>query len=140
MFLKGKKEASDAASTETDRNIRDCLTHRGIQLDPHKICFYPAKRKKSQKSQHSPFFPLFWGKGRGEETLENLPVRGRENPKYVLRKISETGDSWTKKGEFTYKARTVKGSHMINLVKTLTASCKMFDFSPPRGSSEFLST
>ncbi len=46
--------------------------------------------------------------------------------------------SWTDSGEFVFKGRVIDGSHMLDLVKSITASHMIRDEYRPRGWSEFL--
>ncbi len=46
--------------------------------------------------------------------------------------------SWTDSGEFVFKGRVIDGSHMLDLVKSITASHMIRDEYRPCGWSEFL--
>ncbi len=46
--------------------------------------------------------------------------------------------TWTNTGEFVFKGRVINGSHMLDLVKSITAPHTIRDEYRPRGWSEFL--
>ena len=65
-----------------------------------------------------------------------------KNASYVMDKISKSGDvaSWNDEGEFIFKGKTIKGSHMLDLVKNLTAPHKVSDDRRPLGWPEMFQT
>jgi hypothetical protein len=75
-----------------------------------------------------------------DEILKNIPQRSVKNVRYILDKMSKTKDvtSWTESGEFVFKGRTIPGSHMLDLVKSVTAPQKIVDERRPGGWREFL--
>ena len=75
-----------------------------------------------------------------DEVLKNIPQRSVKNVRYILDKMSKTKDitSWTESGEFVFKGRTIPGSHMLDLVKSITAPHKIADERRPGGWHEFL--
>ena len=77
-----------------------------------------------------------------KEVIGNVPVRTRKNASYIMDKISKSGDvaSWNDEGEFIFKGKTIKGSHMLDLVKNLTESHKVSDDRRPLGWPEMLQT
>nr|DAC81257.1 TPA_asm: acintoc2 [Astyanax tetra cavefish adintovirus] len=75
-----------------------------------------------------------------KEVVGNVAARTRKNASYIMEKISKSSDvaSWNDKGEFIFKGKTIKGSHMLDLVKNLTAPQKVSDDRRPLGWSEML--
>lgn len=75
-----------------------------------------------------------------DEILKNIPQRSVKNVRYILDKMSKTKDitSWSESGEFVFKGRTIPGSHMLDLVKSITAPQKIPDERRPGGWHEFL--
>lgn len=69
----------------------------------------------------------------GRETLESLAARDCASARYILKKVAVEGSDiggagrvggWTESGEFVYRGRVVKGSHLRDLLKHLTSSFK----------------
>lgn len=75
-----------------------------------------------------------------DDVLKNIPQRNEKNVRYILDKMSKTKDiaSWTESGEFVFKGRTIPGSHMLDLVKSVMAPQKILDERRPTGWNEFL--
>ncbi len=75
-----------------------------------------------------------------DDVLKNVPQRNAKNVRYILDKMSKSKDvaSWTDSGEFVFKGRTIPGSHMLDLVKSVMAPQKILDERRPAGWSEFL--
>lgn len=59
---------------------------------------------------------------------------------YILDKMSKTKDVtlWTETCECVFKRRTIPGSHMLDLVKSVTAPHKIADELRPGRWNEFL--
>ncbi len=74
------------------------------------------------------------------EILHNVPQRSLKNVKFFLNKMSNAKQlcTWTDSGEFVFKGRVINGSHMLDLVKSITAPHTIRDEYRPRGWSEFL--
>lgn len=74
------------------------------------------------------------------EILNNVPQRSLKNIKLILNKMSNAKQvsSWTTSGEFVYKGNVIVGSHMLDLVKSITAPHTLRDEYRPRGWDEFL--
>lgn len=75
----------------------------------------------------------------GRETLQSLPVRDRPSALFVIRKLAAegSGGGWSDNGEFIYRGRVVKGSHLLDLLKHLTSSFKR-PHNTPVGWNQFL--
>ncbi len=75
-----------------------------------------------------------------DEILHNVPQRSLKNVKFILNKMSNAKhlSTWTNTGEFVFKGRVINGSHMLDLVKSITAPHTIRDEYRPRGWSEFL--
>ncbi len=74
------------------------------------------------------------------EILNNVPQRSLKNIKLIWNKISNAKQlcTWTDSGEFVLKGHVIAGSHMLDLVKSITAPHTIRDEYRPRGWSEFL--
>ncbi len=74
------------------------------------------------------------------EILSNVPRRSLKNVKYILDKMSNAKhmSSWTSSGEFVFKGHVINGSHVLDLVKSITAPRTIRDEYRPRGWNEFL--
>ncbi len=74
------------------------------------------------------------------EILNNVPQRSLKNVKYILDKMSNAKplSSWTSSGEFVFKGHVISGSHILDLVKSITAPHTIRDEYRPRGWNEFL--
>lgn len=74
------------------------------------------------------------------DVLNNAPQKSLKNIRYILDKMSKAKDvsSWTGSGEFVFRGRPIHGSHLFDLVKSVTASHKIKDEHRPVGWSEFL--
>ncbi len=75
-----------------------------------------------------------------DEILHNVPQRSLKNVKFILNKMSNAKQmcTWTNSGEFVFKGRVINRSHMLDLVKCITAPHTIRDEYRPRGWSEFL--
>ncbi len=69
-----------------------------------------------------------------------MPQRSLKNIKYILNKMSNAKNvcAWTDSGEFMFKGYVITGSHMLDLVKSITAPHMIHDEYKHRGWSEFL--
>lgn len=83
--------------------------------------------------------------GKAEETvvaevLKNVPSRSVKNSRYILDKMSKAKglSSWNESGEFVFRGKVVQGSHMVDLLKNVTAPQNVRDERRPPGWSEFL--
>ncbi len=74
------------------------------------------------------------------EILNNVPQRSLKNIQFILNKMSNAKQlsSWTDSGEFVFKGHVITGSHMLDLVKSITAPHTIRDEYRSRGWSEFL--
>ncbi len=74
------------------------------------------------------------------EILNNVPQRSLKNIKFILNKISNAKQlcSWTDSGEFVFKGHVIDGSHMLDLVKNITAPHTIRNEYRPSRWSEFL--
>ncbi len=74
------------------------------------------------------------------EILHNVPQRSLKNIKFIFNKMSNAKQlcTWTDSGEFVFKGHVINGSHMLNLVKSITAPHTVRDEYRPRGWSIFL--
>lgn len=72
------------------------------------------------------------------EVVQNLPARYRNNAQYIIKKLTKSRGGWTPRGEFVYNGDVVKGSHLLDLFKSLTVSLKKSQ--PPKGWTGFLNT
>ncbi len=70
-----------------------------------------------------------------DEILHNVPQRSLKNVKFILNKMSNAKQlsTWTNTGEFVFKGRVINGSHMLDLVKSITAPHTIRDEYRPRG-------
>ncbi len=75
-----------------------------------------------------------------DEVLKNVPVRSMKNSRYILDKMSKAKglSAWNESGEFVFKGKAVPGSHMLDLLKNVTAPHQVRDDRRPLGWSEFL--
>lgn len=75
-----------------------------------------------------------------DEVLKNVPSRSVKNSRYILDKMSKAKElsAWNESGEFVFRGKAVKGSHMLDLLKNITAPQKVRDNRRPIGWSEFL--
>ena len=74
------------------------------------------------------------------EVLNNIPQRRLKNVKYIMDKMSKAKhvSSWTVDGEFVYKGRITPGSHIFDLVKSVTSPQTIHENRRPVGWYEFL--
>lgn len=74
------------------------------------------------------------------EVLKNVPSRSVKNSRYILDKMSKAKglSSWNESGEFVFRGKAVQGSHMVDLLKNVTAPQNVRDDRRPPGWSEFL--
>lgn len=74
------------------------------------------------------------------EVLKNIPSRSVKNSQYILDKMSKAKGlcTWNESGEFVFKGKPIPGSHMLDLLKNVTAPHQVRDDRRPLGWSEFL--
>ena len=77
-----------------------------------------------------------------EEVLKHMPKRSRKNAEHILEAVARAKNviSWTDQGEIVVNSRPVRGSHLYDLVKSVTAAHNVSDVSRPIGWSVFLKT
>lgn len=77
-----------------------------------------------------------------KEVIGNIPARNRKNASFIMDKLSKSSDvaSWNDKGEFIFKGVTIRGSHIMDLIKNLTAPQKISNERRPLGWFEMLKT
>lgn len=75
-----------------------------------------------------------------DEVMKNVPSRSVKNSRYILEKMTKAKDlsAWNTSGEFVFKGRPIPGSHMLDLIKSITNPQKVRDDRRPMGWSEFL--
>ncbi len=75
-----------------------------------------------------------------DEVLKNVPSRSVKNSRYILDKMSKAKglSAWNESGEFVFRGKAIQGSHMVDLLKNVTAPQKVRDNRRPVGWSEFL--
>ncbi len=75
-----------------------------------------------------------------DEVLKNVPSRSVKNTRYILDKMSKAKglSAWNESAEFVFKGKAVPGSHMVDLLKNVTAPHQVRDDRRPLGWSEFL--
>lgn len=56
-----------------------------------------------------------------QEVLANISARNKRNASYLMEKLLKAGAAWNDSGEFIFKGNTIKGSHIVDLLKNLTA-------------------
>ena len=76
------------------------------------------------------------------EVLKNLPQRSRKNAEYILQKMQDAPDvaSWDNTGAFIFQGAPIPGTHIYDLVKTVTGPQGVSRRGPPTGWREFLNT
>ena len=64
-----------------------------------------------------------------DEMLTHVPARNRKNVRYIMNKIKESKGTatWNGKGAFILQGSVVRGSHMLDLLKSTTAAHKVAD-------------
>lgn len=77
-----------------------------------------------------------------DEVLKHMPKRSLKNAEYILEAITRSKNliSWTDQGEIVINNQPVRGTHLYDLVKSVTASHHTLDSSRPRGWELFLKT
>lgn len=74
------------------------------------------------------------------EVLKHMPKRSRQKAEHVLEALCRSKGliSWTRQGELVVNQKTIRGSHLFDLVKSVTASHNVLDGSRPHGWNVFL--
>lgn len=146
---------------ELDQSIREILSR--TDMDPHeKAKQYAVALQRfiaivKQGDKESNILKLSLPTGGGEEfdtgddqthgpdalvqdVIKGVPPRSKKNATYVLEKIAKSGDvaTWNAKGEFVFRGKAVSGSHMLDLIKNITASHKVSDDRRPLGWQKFI--
>lgn len=77
-----------------------------------------------------------------EEVLKHMPKRSRKNAEHILEAAARAKNviSWTDQGEIVIDNRPVRGSHLYDLIKSVTATHNVLDDSRPVGWNAFLKT
>ena len=75
-----------------------------------------------------------------KEILKNVPSRNRKNVHYILDKMFQLKDValWNESGEFISNGSVIHGSHIFDLVKSITASHMVDARRRPQGWRDFL--
>nr|DAC81396.1 TPA_asm: acintoc2 [Pimephales minnow adintovirus] len=75
-----------------------------------------------------------------DEVLKNIPSRSVKNSRYILDKMSKAVglSGWNESGEFVFRGKVIHGSHMVDLLKNVTAPQNIRHDRRPLGWSEFL--
>ena len=76
------------------------------------------------------------------EILAHMPPRNKRNAEYILTALFRNTDhiSWTNNGEIVVEDKTVTGSHLYDLLKSVTTPNNVSDLSRPAGWNVFLKT
>lgn len=74
------------------------------------------------------------------DVLKNVPLKSVKNARYIMDKMSKAKEvsSWNDSGEFVFKGVTIQGSHVLDLVKSITSPHKIRNDRRPHGWTEFL--
>lgn len=77
-----------------------------------------------------------------EGVLKHIPKRSQRNAEYILDAITRSKHvlSWTDNAEIVVNGRPLHGTHLYDLVKSVTASHNISDISRPLGWDVFLKT
>ena len=69
-----------------------------------------------------------------------VPAHNRKNVRYIMNKIKDSKGTttWNDKGEFILQVAVVKGSHMLDWLKSTTSAHKVADDRRPPGWLQFL--
>lgn len=75
-----------------------------------------------------------------EEVLRHIPKRSRRNAEHILASLSRSSDvvSWTDQGEVIINNQPIKGSHLFDLIKSITAVHNVSQLTKPVGWELFL--
>lgn len=74
------------------------------------------------------------------DLLTHVPARNRKNVSYIMNKLKDSNGAatWNDKGEFILQGAVVKGSHILDLLKSTTSAHKVADDRRPPGWLQFL--
>jgi len=74
-----------------------------------------------------------------DDIMKHLPTKSKRNAQHILESLKKSKNvSWTDMGEFVSKGETIKGSHMYDLLKNVTAPYHVLDSARPQGWNAFL--
>lgn len=74
-----------------------------------------------------------------KEILQSINPRFHKNSKLILKKLLKNSDGWSTQGEFMFKGKIIRGSHMLDLIKHISTNRKSPKYTPV-GWKEFLIT
>jgi hypothetical protein len=73
------------------------------------------------------------------DILKHIPVRSKSNTRHILDSLKKTKNvSWSDKGELVLQGKPIKGSHMFDLLKNVTAPYHIGESVRPQGWNVFL--
>ena len=74
-----------------------------------------------------------------KDIMKHIPVRSKSNTRHILDSLKKSKNvSWTDKGELVLQGETIKGSHMFDLLKNVTAPYHVVESVRPQGWNVFL--
>jgi hypothetical protein len=74
-----------------------------------------------------------------KDIMKHIPVRSKSNTRHILDSLKKSKNvSWTDKGEIILQGETIKGSHMFDLLKNVTAPYHVVESVRPQGWNVFL--
>lgn len=76
------------------------------------------------------------------EVLKHMPKRNKRNAEYIMDALARNNNqiSWTDQGEIVVENKNVTGSHLYDLLKSVTTHNNVLDSSRPTGWNVFLKT
>lgn len=74
--------------------------------------------------------------------IRHIPKKSKKHAEYILDALNHAKNdiSWTDRGEIVVNNQTIKGTHLYDLVKSVTSSYNVLDESRPIGWKIFLKT
>ena len=74
-----------------------------------------------------------------KDIMKHIPVRSKSNTRHILDSLKKSKNvSWMDKGELVLQGETIKGSHMFDLLKNVTAPYHVVESVRPQGWNVFL--
>ncbi|MGH0154651.1 UNVERIFIED_CONTAM: hypothetical protein FKN15_027844 [Acipenser sinensis] len=72
--------------------------------------------------------------------MRSVPHRSKRNAEFILQAMIQNSSttSWNDQGEFILRGNVVRGTHMVDLIKTATGVSNVTDRRAPAGWDEFL--
>lgn len=112
--------------------LQKYLTHvRQGEAEKEKLNLFLHPPEPEAPTGHDPVF---------NDVIDNVAPRYKANARMLLSKMKQNGEiaSWDERGTFIYKGKVINGSHVLDLVKSITQTHSLPVTRRPKGMDVFM--